>query len=159
MKTSKALVLLLCFLSPTTLFGQGRLNQPGPGRAFGYRDYDPSTARTIRGEVTKIDNLSVATIFRFWGVHITLKDNTDERIVHLGPGWFLKEKELELKIGDRLEIYASNILLNGAPVWIAAEVKRGNSIWLLRDRKTGVPYWAAWGSKLAGRGQGNFPFF
>jgi len=159
MRRSPVFVFLFCFLFSIPLLGQGRMNQPGFGMAQRDRNYQSSTAQTIKGEVTRVENLAVDTAYRFLGVHIALKDTTgEERIAHLGPDWFLKEKGLELKVGDRLEVYASNVLLNGTSVWIAAEVKRGNMVWFLRDRNTGVPYWAAWGSKLAGRNQGGISF-
>jgi hypothetical protein len=77
------------------------------------------------------------------GTHITLKTRTDTLEVHLGPTAFLNEKNVAISKGDTLVI-GSRVAVDAEPVFIAKEVKKGDSVWTLRDG-AGLPFWrGAW---------------
>jgi hypothetical protein len=50
---------------------------------------------------------------------------------------------VKLEKGDKIEVKGSRITFEGKPVIIAAEIKKGDSVLVLRD-STGVPAWAGW---------------
>jgi hypothetical protein len=80
------------------------------------------------------------------GTHLTLKTKTETLDVHLGPPAFLNEKKVAIDKGDTLVITGSRITVDGEDVFIAKEVKKGDSTWTLRDA-AGLPLWR-------GRGRG-----
>jgi hypothetical protein len=76
------------------------------------------------------------------GTHITLKTSAETLEVHLGPTAFLNEKKVAIARGDTLVVLGSRVAVDGERVFIAKEVKKGDSVWTLRDA-TGLPLW--WG--------------
>jgi len=57
-------------------------------------------------------------------------------------------ERLDAKIinGDKVEVKGVRTNLAGKPVVIAAEVKKGDKVLVLRDA-AGVPVWAGWGMR------------
>jgi hypothetical protein len=45
--------------------------------------------------------------------------------------------------GDKIEVKGSRVTISGKPAIIAAEVKKGDTILVLRD-SAGIPAWAGW---------------
>jgi hypothetical protein len=63
--------------------------------------------------------------------------------VHLGPEWYVDSQDMVLHEHDRVSITGSRIGYRGQPAVIAAEVKKGDEILMLRDRR-GCPLWRGW---------------
>lgn len=113
----------------------------GPGRAY-QRMYDSKTVETISGSVEKIETVT-PTKGMSTGIHLILKTEKEAISVHLGPSWYLERQDIQIAVGDKIEIKGSRITFEGKPAIIAAEVKKGDEILKLRD-ETGFPVWAGW---------------
>jgi hypothetical protein len=104
--------------------------------------YDPKTVETVKGEVVSVENFTPAKGVSS-GVHLLLKAGKETISVHLGPSWYLENQDAQVEPKDKIEITGSRLTLDGKPVLIAAEVKKGDGILKLRD-ENGVPMWAGW---------------
>ncbi len=113
----------------------------GTGTPYG-RIYNPATVETIAGEVAGIDKI---TPFRGmnYGVHMTVKTDKEVISVHLGPGWFIENQDVNINTGDKVEVKGSRVTFNGKPAIIAAEIKKGKDVLKLRD-ENGFPVWSGW---------------
>jgi hypothetical protein len=60
-----------------------------------------------------------------------------------GPEWYIERQDVKLEKGDKIEVKGSRIIFNGKPAIVAAELKKGDSVLVLRD-SAGVPAWAGW---------------
>jgi hypothetical protein len=78
-----------------------------------------------------------------YGIHLLLKTDKETIDVHLGPGWYIERLDTKIEEGDKIEVKGSRVTIAGKPAIIAAEVKKGDSILVLRD-SAGVPAWAGW---------------
>lgn len=105
------------------------------------RLYDPKTVQKIAGEVISVEKL--ATGRGSSGIHLHLKTEQGMVVVHLGPSWYLDNQEAQIVAKDKVEITGSQVTLDGAPVLIAAEIKKADGVLKLRDAN-GVPLWAGW---------------
>lgn len=110
--------------------------------------YDTKTVETIRGEVasvaeTKADEDSGN------GVHLMVKTDAGEISVHLGPVWYIERQDTEIAVGDDVEVTGSRVTYDGQPAILAAEVRMGDAVVMLRDG-SGRPMWAA--GRRAGAG-------
>jgi len=104
--------------------------------------YDPTKVETFSGEVTKIDT-TVPMQGMSDGIYLLL---TMERVsvpVHLGPAWYIERLDTRIEVGDRIEVKGSKAFAAGVPAVIAAEVRKGDSVLVLRDA-AGLPAWAGW---------------
>jgi hypothetical protein len=63
--------------------------------------------------------------------------------VHLGPGWYIENQDVKIAPKDSIEVKGSRIILDGKPAIIAAEVKKGDDVLVLRD-VSGFPVWSGW---------------
>jgi len=61
----------------------------------------------------------------------------------LGPAWYIEQLDTIIEPGDRLEVKGSRVTYHGKPAIIAAEIKKGDAVLLLRD-ESGFPAWAGW---------------
>jgi hypothetical protein len=113
----------------------------GPGSAYG-RLYDPKTVETVSGEVVTIDRITPMRGMS-GGVHLVVKTSTGDVSVHLGPQWYLENQDVRIELKDRVEVKGSRVTVQGEPVLIAAEMKKGDQVLKLRD-EAGVPMWAGW---------------
>jgi DNA helicase TIP49 (TBP-interacting protein) len=104
--------------------------------------YNPATVETVSGEV-----VSVETMMPMKGmgseIHLTLKTEKETIPVHLGPSWFLDRLDSKIEKGDRIRVKGSRVTMAGKTTIIAAEVKKGDNLLLLRDTN-GVPVWSGW---------------
>ncbi len=122
------------------MMGKG---QGGWGAGTHYsRMYNPQTVETLAGEVVSVDKVTPQKGMS-QGVHLLLKTDKESVPVHLGPDWFLENQETVLQPGDKIEVKGSRVEFDGKPAIIAAEVKKGNQVLILRDEK-GYPAWAGW---------------
>jgi hypothetical protein len=80
------------------------------------------------------------------GTHLTLKTATETLEVHLGPTAFLNEQKVAIAKGDTLDVVGSRVTVDDEPVFIAREVKKGDSVWTLRD-PVGLPLWRGRGGR------------
>ncbi len=130
MNISLILVVLMAAVSLQAQQGSMRQNA-------GKRNYDPATVETISGTVTDISTVNT------WGIHIKVKTEMDVIGVHIGPGWFIKEK-VTLTAGDNITATGSKVLVNGEYVIIAKTIIKGDITVRLRN-DNGVPLWAGSG--------------
>lgn len=121
--------------------GQGVMGSGG----MGGRMYDPQTVTTVSGEVVSADTVS-GPRGRYQGLHLTLKTAAETIAVHLGPSWYLDQQKITFAPKDTVEITGSRISLEGKPVIIAGEVKKGGQTLKLRDAN-GIPVWAGQGRR------------
>jgi hypothetical protein len=63
--------------------------------------------------------------------------------VHLGPVWYIENQDIKIEPKDKLEIKGSRVTYEGKPAIIAAEVKKGDEVLLLRN-DGGYPVWSGW---------------
>jgi hypothetical protein len=104
--------------------------------------YDTKTVETVSGEVVSVDTM-VPMKGMSNGVHLNLKTDKATISVHLGPAWFIEKQDIKIEPKDRVEVKGSRITLEGKPALIAAEVKKGDEVLMLRDEK-GFPFWSGW---------------
>jgi len=80
------------------------------------------------------------------GIILTLKTGSETLSVHLGPLWYIERLDYIISPGDKVEIKGARLSFNHKPAIIAAEVRLGNKVLILRDHM-GIPVWAGWGWK------------
>lgn len=124
--------------------GRGWNNCRGEGWAGPAYRQQTSTApqETISGVVTSLDK-ATSMRGRGAGIHLTLKTASGNVAVMLGPDWFLEKSSTKLVAGDTVEVRGTRVTSWDRPALVAAQVRRGNDILVLRDDK-GVPGWAGW---------------
>lgn len=137
---------IIAFLSAANAYPQGRGGNQGSGGwgpESGYnRMYNPNTVETLSGEVISLDRITPKKGMGH-GVHLMLKTDTETVSVHLGPQWYIERQDTEIKAKDMIQVKGSRITFNGKPAIIAAEVKKGDEVLMLRD-ENGVPNWSGW---------------
>jgi hypothetical protein len=117
----------------------------GPGREDPYKKlFDPKTIKTISGQVMKVDQ----TPQPGFGMEMRLIvfiGKKDILPVYLGPGLYVvgPGQAKRFKLGDKVTVSGSQVIVGGEPFMIATTVKRGNEVLRLRD-KDGTPEWVGW---------------
>ncbi|MCE5194770.1 MAG: hypothetical protein LLF28_04830 [Nitrospiraceae bacterium] len=106
------------------------------------RMYNPATVETLSGTVESVDQFTPMRGM-FYGIHVTLKTEKKTITVHLGPGWYIEGLDTKIEKGDKIEVKGSRTTFMGKPAIIAAEVKKGDAVLMLRDAN-GFPVWAGW---------------
>lgn len=114
----------------------------GMGGGMGPRLYNPQTVTTVKGQVEKLEELTMGGNMAFR--EVILKTDQGSLKVHLGPGWYLDEKKFVLKAGDTVEVTGSKVTLNNQPALIAREVEVNGATLKLRDDQ-GLPMWRGMG--------------
>ncbi|MGB9730430.1 MULTISPECIES: hypothetical protein [Calditerrivibrio] len=109
------------------------------------RMFDPNKIETIYGVVEKIDTTSPHKMMSN-GVYLDLK--TDKGIIRviLGPVWYIERLDFVIELGDKLEVKGSPVMINGVQSMIAAEIKNGKDLLILRDIH-GIPVWSRSGGR------------
>ena len=114
------------------------------GRGQGSPRYDLATEATVTGTVESVEQIAGPAGGRgrrgLGGTHITLKTSGEALEVHLGPTAFLSDKKVAIAKGDTLVVVGSRVTVDDERVFIAKEVKKGASVWTLRDA-AGLPLW------------------
>lgn len=72
------------------------------------------------------------------GVHRMVKTDKETVSVHLGPSWYIENQDVGIAGTDKIAVKGSRITLEGKPAIIAAEVKKGDEVLMLRDA-SGIP--------------------
>jgi hypothetical protein len=110
------------------------------GRIHYSKLYKPATVRTTRGEIVSLGK-TISGSGEGYCETLTLKTKEGTFWVALKPEKFRPPTNLKLQPQDQVEITGSFVSLPGKTAIIAATVKRGNDIMVLRDQ-TGRPAWA-----------------
>ncbi len=99
-----------------------------------------SINETVVGEVVAVD--TITSMHRMSaGVHLQLKTDTGVREVRLAPTWYLDDQDLQVKVGDRIEVKGFKVTTGSESALIAAEVCKGDRVLVLRN-EDGVPVWS-----------------
>lgn len=153
MKTKRMLSLMIVavfVLTASLAFAQpgrwGGRGSGGWGMGTPYQGlYNPATQVTIAGDVVGIEK-TVPIRAMNEGLAAVVKTEKETITVHLGPTWYLERLDEKIGKGDKVEIKGVHATLAGKPVILAAEVKKGDKVLVLRDA-AGVPVWAGWGMR------------
>lgn len=113
----------------------------GPKANYG-RMYDPKTVESISGEITNVDKI-IPSQGMSYGIHVMLKTDGTTLPVHLGPGWYIENQDITIEQNDKVEVTGSRVTFDGKPAIIAAKIKKGDDILVLRD-ENGIPAWSGW---------------
>ncbi len=140
-------LFLVCLSSVATAQPwQGWRGSGGWGQGTPYHQlYDPAKTETLAGEVVKVDQ-SVPMRRMSKGIILIVKSDKETVAVHLGPSWYIERLDTKINAGDKVEIKGVRTSFAGKPAVIAAEVKKGDAVLVLRDAN-GVPVWAGWGRR------------
>ena len=137
------MALLVVLLTGTSALAQGMGGSGGWGMRGSYqRMYNPATVESVSGQVVSVETMMPMKGMGS-GIHLTLKTDKETIPVHLGPSWFIERLDSKIAKGDRIEVKGSRVTMMGNATIIAAEVKKGNNLLLLRDTN-GVPVWSGW---------------
>ena len=141
-----AVIVLFGFVSVPAVFAQQGGMRKGGGD-WGHRSsygkmYNPKTVETIRGEVVSVEKMMPMRGMSH-GVHAVIKTEKETISVHLGPEWYIDNQDGRIEPKDTIEVKGSRITFDGKPAIVAAEVKRGDEVLVLRD-ENGVPVWSGW---------------
>lgn len=107
--------------------------------------FDPKTVGTVEGIVLSVERF-IPLRQMGWGLLVSLETKTEVVAVHVGPGWFIQDKDFEILRGDRLEVRGSRIIFNEQPAIIATQVKKAGKVLMLRN-DNGVPVWSEEGDE------------
>jgi hypothetical protein len=144
-----AVIMMFGFVTgPTAFAQQGGMRKGGGGWGHGSsygKMYNPETVEKIRGEVVSLDKMMLMKGMSH-GIHAVIKTESETISVHLGPEWYIDNQDGRIEPGDTIEVKGSRITFDGKPVIVAAEVKRGDEVLVLRD-KNGIPVWSGWRQK------------
>ncbi|TAK09926.1 MAG: DNA-binding protein [Candidatus Manganitrophaceae bacterium] len=137
-----AISVITLFLSAESFAKKGMSKGSGgwgPGTNYS-KMYDPATVETIRGEVVGVEKITPMKGMSY-GVHLMVKTDKETIPVHLGPGWFIENQDIDIKPKDQVEVKGSRITFDGKPALIAREVKKGEETLTLRNEE-GFPVWS-----------------
>ncbi len=106
-------------------------------------NWNPATVETLKGEVMTKDIITPPQGRSLLpAVGMTLKKEDDYAIyVHLGPEWYMDKQELDINVGDKVEVTGSRIMVEGNAVLLVSSIKKGDKTWQFRDPQ-GFPYWS-----------------
>jgi len=122
---------------------QGWRGSGGWGMGSSYQKmYNPATVETVSGVVESVNKIT-PTKGMYSGIHLVVKTDKETIAIHLGPEWYIERQDVKLEKGDTIEVKGSRITFDGKPAIIATEIKKGDSVLVLRD-SAGVPAWAGW---------------
>jgi hypothetical protein len=113
----------------------------GMGGGYG-RMYDAAKVETISGEVEKVEQFTGMQGMSA-GIELLVKTDKETLPVHLGPAWYIERLDTKIQAGDKVEVKGARITFMGKSALVAAEVKKGNDVLVLRDA-SGFPVWAGW---------------
>jgi len=142
---SVAVALLVLFISSVALAGPWKAWRGSGGWGMGssyQRMYNPATVETVSGVVDSVDKITPMKGM-YSGIHLVLKTDKESIAVHVGPEWYIERQDVKIEKGDKIEVKGSRVTFEGKPAVIAAELKKGDSAFILRD-SAGVPAWAGW---------------
>jgi hypothetical protein len=104
--------------------------------------YNNFSLQSYYGTISKIDTVIPSNDMSY-GICFSLKTSNEEFVVHLGPAWFVLHQDMNLSIGNKVEVRGAKVSINSKPTIMAAEVRYKDRVLILRDQD-GYPYWCAW---------------
>lgn len=113
----------------------------GPGNPYNQM-YKSAAVETLTGAVVSIDK-TVPMKRMDYGIALMVKADKETIPVHLGPGWYIERLDKPFAVGDQVEVKGVRTTFDGKQAIIAAEVKKGDNVLVLRDAN-GIPVWAGW---------------
>ena len=127
------IVVMGAAVAPVFVFASPQTNAAVP-------KYDPATEAVFKGAVQEVKDRQ-CPVSGGLGSHVILKlENSSTIEVHLATKKFVDEYELAFNVGDQLEVTGSKVMFEGVETIFAREVKRGNDVYVFRD-KNGKPVW------------------
>jgi hypothetical protein len=139
-------VCLSILLADGPAFAQCGLTWRGSGGWGASTEYgrlfNPDTMETVSGRILRIDKMTPGSNMQ-QGAYLLLETKKGNRIVHLGPVWWVENQDVHLNTKEQVEVTGSRVMVNDKPVIIASEIKRGEDILRLRDER-GRAAWNAW---------------
>jgi DNA/RNA endonuclease YhcR with UshA esterase domain len=109
------------------------------GQGKGMPKYDLAKETTMKGTVEAVEQHE--SPMGWQGVHLKLKTEAGTIEVHVGPAWFLEEKDFQFAKGDSLEVLGSRMTIENQDSLLAREIKQGEKTLVLRDAR-GIPVWS-----------------
>jgi len=95
----------------------------------------PGEPLDISGAVTVVEETDTPD-----GRLVRIKDDNGERVIALGPGTYLEKQKYVLKPGEKIMVRGYEVDRSGKRVFLAMEVKRGDTLWKFR-RADGTVLW------------------
>ncbi len=105
--------------------------------------FNPKTIITVKGKVVSIDRANHPMKEMEPGFAAVLKTDKGEDVtVQVGPIWFTGyfKRKWDIKPGDQVEVTGSKVEIDGKPVIMAVQGKKGNLAMTCRS-KSGKPLW------------------
>ena len=136
-----ALVLASFTVADAQWGGRGRW--PAWSSNYTQWNWNPATVETLKGEVMTKDTITPAQgRSGLPAVGMTLKKEDSYAVyVHLGPQWYFDKQELNINVGDKVEVTGSKIMVEGETVLLVSSIKKGDKTWQFRDAQ-GFPFWS-----------------
>jgi hypothetical protein len=104
--------------------------------------YDTANEVKLKGTVEDIREVPGD----YEGIHLVVKTDKGDVLVHVAPASFLKDIDTSFKKGDEVQVVGSKAPQQGNEEEVLArEITVGTNTCTLRDDK-GVPVWAGWKS-------------
>lgn len=136
---SKCQALILIWAVTLAVLGAGAQTPAPAGPPANPPRYDASTEATFNGSVEAVNQITGP---RGWGgTHLTLKTEKESIDVHVGPSWFLTQKQVSFSNGNLISVIGSRVKFAGSDAVIARQIKKGDQTLTLRDAQ-GFPLWA-----------------
>lgn len=145
MSMAAAVAAAMILVSSVSFAGpwKGYRGSGGWGMGSQYqRMFNPATVETVSGTVDAVNKITPMKGMHS-GIHLALKTDKGIVDVHLGPEWYIERLDTKIEKGDAVEVKGSRVTISGKEAIIAAEVKKGDSVLVLRD-SNGIPAWAGW---------------
>lgn len=142
---SVVFVVSMLLIASAVLAGPGMGGRGSGGWGMGsqyQRMYNPATVETLSGTVESVDKVTPVKGM-YAGIHVVLKTDKETVSIHLGPEWYFERLDTKMQKGDTIEVKGSRVNFAGKPAIIAAEIKKGDNVLVLRD-SAGIPAWAGW---------------
>lgn len=115
------------------------LAQSTPQSSTPWPRYNTATETTLTGSVEAV--LNPTNPNGRAGTHLTLKTDKESLDVHVGPSWYLAEKQITFAKGDQITVTGSRVKFDSGDALIAREIKKGQQTISLRDPQ-GFPLWS-----------------
>ncbi len=138
--TLAALSVAALFIIVSTIKAQDIEKFKKSGKLF-----DAKTIETVKGEISSVKK-SYNEKSRGYILGFKLKSDDETIYVHVGPGWYVEEKEFTFVKGDKVEVTGSRVTVKDKQVIIATEIVKDGKTLILRNGE-GTPLWIGWGEK------------
>ncbi len=147
MKRLFIIAILVCGFFSADTFAQKSFKWLGSGGWGIGTTYDQMfnsyNLMVITGTIFEEDTLTPLTGMEH-GIEIIVKDQNGQLIpVHLGPYWYVIHQDMNLPIGDQVEVHGARFTFKGKDTYAAYYVLTADRELLLRDAD-GFPLWEGW---------------